>query len=331
MTLTTTLPDWHPGFRVGEYCAPRYSTIGVKANRYLNTPGVCGEVILASSKAVYIATDSWNIFAVCPLGQQPHPRSLLTGLDLSLLQVGLRIWVQDGSLHFSNGVELDLRDSQVWKITPPSVSDAVSLPTLRDRYQALVRAAQEMHQRETQGRENLGMALALFNLDNNDLENIQLPNCASPLVAAGVKQVRELLPLCRCGNFESALGLSEQLIGLGHGLTPSGDDFVGGLLFMSRHLSAVYPAERWWGMGDTSRLLEQSKILTSDISRALLNDLAEGESHASLHELAEDLLTNSNHFDAAKHVRNVTQIGQSSGWDMLTGMLAGLLPVSQRA
>ena len=60
-------------------------------------------------------------------------------------------------------------------------------------------------------------------------------------------------------------------------------------------------------------------------------DLDEGESHASLNELAKELLTDSSPFDAAKHVRNITQIGQSSGWDMLTGMLAGLLPVIHRA
>ncbi len=330
MTLTNTLPDWRLGLRDNARLAPKVSTIGFDANRYMETSGVSGEVIVASSKAVYIATDDGNIFAVCPLNQQPHPRSLLTDLDLSQLQVGLRIRVQDGSLHFSNGVELDLRDSQVWQTTPPSVSDAVSLPKLRDMCQALMDAAQQMHFRESQDRENLGMALPSFDLDNNAPQETQLPSFTSPLVAAGVKQVRELLPFCGCGNFETVLSLSEQLIGLGHGLTPSGDDFVGGLLFMSRHLNAVYPAERWWGKADTSKLLERSKRLTSDISHALLTDLAEGESHASLNALAKDLLTDSNQFDAAKHVRNITQIGQSSGWDMLTGILAGLLPVIRR-
>ena len=100
---------------------------------------------------------------------------------------------------------------------------------------------------------------------------------------------------------------------------------------MSFHLNTVYPVERWWAKCDTSKLLERSTLLTSDISHALLTDLTEGESHASLNELAKELLTDSNPFDAAKHVRNITQIGQSSGWDILTGMLAGLLPVIHRA
>jgi hypothetical protein len=331
MTLTTKLPGWNPSLRTDVRLAPKVSNIGFKANRYLNTAVVSGEVTVASSRAVYITTDGRNIFAVCPLDQQPHPRSLLTDLDLSHLQFGLRIRVQDGSLNFSNGVELDLRDSQVWQTTPPSASDAVSLPELGDRCQALIQAAQDMHLRESQGQENLGMALPFFSPDTDAPQETQLPNGASPLVTAGVQQVRELLPLCSCGNFETTLGLSEQLIGLGHGLTPSGDDFVGGLLFMSFHLNTVYPVERWWTKGDTSKLLERSKLLTSDISHALLTDLDEGESHASLNELAKELLTDSSPFDAAKHVRNITQIGQSSGWDMLTGMLAGLLPVIHRA
>ena len=197
MTLTTTLPGWDSSLRTDVRLAPKVSKIGFKANRYLNTAVVSGEVIVASSRAVYITTDGGNIFAICPLDQQPHPRSLLTDLDLSHLQFGLRIRVQDGSLNFSNDVELDLRDSQVWQTTPPSVSEAVSLPELGDRCLALIQAAQDMHLRESQGQENLGMALPFFSPDIDAPQETQLPNGASPLVTAGVQQVRELLPLLR--------------------------------------------------------------------------------------------------------------------------------------
>ncbi|MBC8280464.1 MAG: DUF2877 domain-containing protein, partial [Chloroflexi bacterium] len=63
---------------------------------------------------------------------------------------------------------------------------------------------------------------------------------------------------------------------------------------------------------------------------AILSDLANGQSHESLHDQADDLLYSRLDFDADNHVRRVPQIGQSSGWDILTGMLAGLLPVAYR-
>ena len=98
----------------------------------------------------------------------------------------------------------------------------------------------------------------------------------------------ELAPICRRGDLEPVLKLAERLIGLGPGLTPSGDDFVGGLIFMARHLISAYPRERWWQGGNIGGLLAYSETMTSKISHALLSDLAEGQSHESLHELVED-------------------------------------------
>ena len=99
---------------------------------------------------------------------------------------------------------------------------------------------------------------------------------------------------------------------------------------MVRYLNAAYPQERWWQGGNIGGLLAHSETMTSRISHALLSDLAEGQSHESLHDLAEELVVDDEKLDAASHVRRVTEIGQSSGWDILTGMLAGLLPVIYR-
>jgi hypothetical protein len=124
--------------------------------------------------------------------------------------------------------------------------------------------------------------------------------------------------------------MSEGLIGLGHGLTPSGDDFVGGLVFMYRQIEAVYPTLSLWKGGDVPAVLKSSERMTSRVSHTLLADLAEGQSHAPLHDLVNDLFSDNGRFAAADHVRSVSSIGHSSGWDMLTGMLVGFLPVISR-
>lgn len=67
--------------------------------------------------------------------------------------------------------------------------------------------------------------------------------------------------------------------------------------------------------------------MTSRISHALLTDLAEGQSHDSLHDLVDSLFSDAGEFSPSEHVRRVAEIGHSSGW----GMLAGLLPVIYRA
>lgn len=311
---------------VGRGARASVRQIGLKAHRYLTSPGFSGRVIAAGSRAVYIATDSGELLAACPMDQQPHPRSFLTDLDLSALREGLVTWTENNELHFSNEVSIEFGGSQIWH--RPSVVPQCAAPwrVMRSRGKDLLEAAQKVHNGE-----NLGLVLSAFvpgshapTLTGNR-ENI------SPLIIYGVERMHELLPVCRLGDLKSVLRLSEQLIGLGPGLTPSGDDFVGGLLFMVRKLNAAYPQDGYWREGNVQGLLARSKTMTSHISHALLTDLSEGQSHESLHKLAEGLVDDVEDFDAEIHVRRVTQIGQSSGWDILTGMLAGLLPVIHRA
>lgn len=301
---------------------PTIKLIGAKANRYLSAPGFSGQVIAAGTQSAYIATDNGNILAACPMDQQPHPRSFLTDLDFSTIHVGLRTSVEGAELRFSNGIALDLSDRQVWNRQPPVASRAPPPQTLLSRCEELFLTALNIHEGE-----NLGLALPILMMDGDAADSGNLRNSTSPLIDAGIEQVRRLLPLCRRGNLQSVLQLADQLIGLGPGLTPSGDDFIGGLIFMSFHLNATYPAERWWGSGDIGGLLARSELMTTQISHVLLTDLAEGQSHASLHDLTDALLTDSEGFVASRHVGHVTAIGHGSGWDMLTGMLAGLLPV----
>lgn len=317
MTMTATSKITDMGTR------PSVQQIGFKARRYLTAPGFSGRVIAAGSRAVYINTDDGDLLAACSMDQQPHPRSFLTDLDLSSLHEGLRTWYEDDELRFGNGVSLRLSGSQVWyrpSAVPPCVAPRL---VLLSRCNNLLQVAKDTHRGE-----NLGLALSSFPCGGHALA---LAGNVSPLIISGTETVHEMLPVCRLGDLEPVLKDSERLIGLGPGLTPSGDDFVGGLVFMARHLNAAYPQERWWKGGNIGGFLARSEAMTSRISHALLSDLAEGQSHESLHDLAEELVADNEKFDAEYHVRRVTEIGHSSGWDMLTGMLAGLLPVFHRA
>ncbi len=135
-----------------------------------------------------------------------------------------------------------------------------------------------------------------------------------------------------------------RLLGLGPGLTPSGDDVLGGALFALAHggdvrLKAALPGIR-------SALLacatHPEHPATNPISAALLGDLMAGCSHRALHALLDTwheaaapdawqgLATTpgdrtANAVQAVQAVQAVLSIGASSGADMLTGVLMGLL------
>ena len=68
--------------------------------------------------------------------------------------------------------------------------------------------------------------------------------------------------------------------------------------------------------------------MTNSISHALLSDFAMGQGYEAMHDLMDGMLTGDANFDAETHVIRVTSMGSSSGWDMLTGLLTGMLFIS---
>lgn len=127
-----------------------------------------------------------------------------------------------------------------------------------------------------------------------------------------------------CNDPKGFVTVATRLLGLGGGLTPSGDDYVGGALFALRQVHANDPG--WAAAAATLRALATTR--THAISAALLADLANGESFAPLHELLNAAIADAPARVLAAHARAVAAIGHSSGWDMLTGIFAatGALP-----
>jgi len=120
-------------------------------------------------------------------------------------------------------------------------------------------------------------------------------------------------------------GESEQLVGLGPGLTPSGDDYLGGLLFTAHHLKTAYPTEFSWGAGPVLDLLHQARPLTNRISHTILSDLTHGHGPEPLHDLVRLLLQAEPTERLLRSVYRLARIGHTSGWDMLSGALTGML------
>jgi hypothetical protein len=102
---------------------------------------------------------------------------------------------------------------------------------------------------------------------------------------------------------------AEQLIGLGPGLTPSGDDYFGGMLVALRLTGRGVQADGLWRW-----LQPRLKERTSAISAAHLAAAAAGEAHEALHEVLNGSLD----------LEKLDAVGHCSGWDSLAGAVAVL-------
>lgn len=107
---------------------------------------------------------------------------------------------------------------------------------------------------------------------------------------------------------------AERLIGLGSGLTPAGDDLIGGATIALRAIGKNAMADRLgrWALG-------LAKRRTSLISRAHLECAASGEGHEALHLALNALLAGKRNF--AAEIAALKKIGHTSGMDALAGAL----------
>ena len=103
------------------------------------------------------------------------------------------------------------------------------------------------------------------------------------------------------------------LVGLGPGLTPSGDDLLGGVLVALHLLGRPDPAAALWH--GISGAIETG---TNAISRAHLAAAARGFGGAALHAILNDLLTGETAALPAR-LATIDGIGHCSGWDALAG------------
>ncbi|GBU09618.1 hypothetical protein AwWohl_07560 [Gammaproteobacteria bacterium] len=107
-----------------------------------------------------------------------------------------------------------------------------------------------------------------------------------------------------------------KMLGLGIGLTPSGDDFLIGL-YAATCIKKSLPI-------DMQLLLKKSAAATTSISQHFLQSAAHGFFSESL--LAFNQLDlNSNEEQIKKSLENVLQKGASSGLDTMLGYMSGLI------
>ena len=102
---------------------------------------------------------------------------------------------------------------------------------------------------------------------------------------------------------------AQSLVGLGPGLTPSGDDYLGGMMVALHAVARDARAAALWRW-----LQPRLAGRTSAISAAHLAAAAEGEAHEVLHRVLQN--------DAAPSL--LDSVGHCSGWDALAGAAAVL-------
>ncbi|MCW2912313.1 MAG: hypothetical protein JWN52_381 [Actinomycetia bacterium] len=140
---------------------------------------------------------------------------------------------------------------------------------------------------------------------------------------AGHPGPRRLADRCAAGDLAHAVDAAERIVGLGPGLTPSGDDVLAGLLISLRLLGgAVHGGETaiWLADWIGAAVTADADTRTTALAATLLHCAARGQAGA---EVAAVLRALAGQEHLAPAVRRLLGAGHTSGADLIWGVLAG--------
>lgn len=228
--------------------------------------------------------------------------------DLSLLSltVGLRAASRGGILRFaSSPLTVDLRSAPVWKCRVSELNADMRLPSAQKAWSAVW----SLLNREQKFRNAEIIADDLFQ-----------SNVGSPLCQRISKPIIQLITSTAQFDIGSSVQAAEEMIGLGPGVTPSGDDiligFLAGLWSIAGQNQLLLAFIYSFG-GALMQITEQ----TNEISRTYLYHATQGQFSSSLANLAEAIAWGR---DVEHATQEAARIGHSSGTDSITGLLIGL-------
>ena len=275
-----------------------------------------GTVIAVFRRSFYIRFGD-EMVCVGPPGLGKGPLNVLADVpaDLEWPAVGLapkQNASRSGSvLRVGDNLRFDFSGAEVWL---PPVAPGFSSNDLQSGLRLLADSAR----RRAPG----GLGAVLATLDAPSL----WPDAKDdPLLQAALWPVAAIwhwLGTALAGSAEPPPSV-ESLVALGPGLTPSGDDFLCGMM----------TALNYFGHSDIAARLAASALPvaareTSLISAAYLRCAAQGEASAVLFDALESVLAGGRNLEA--RLDAVHAVGHTSGWDSLVGAASVCAALAQQ-
>ncbi len=297
--------------------------IGATAQAWLARGDRSGRVLAVVSEAAYLIGSDDTVLWLAQEKAPLHPRALRGTYDLRALRAGMLFKQRGAYVQFTraSGEGLPVgavswADASLWQ---PAAIVPAPRAAVRTRWGQLMEALAAPSEGDS-----FGLLLPLLREIAASGEATP-PAPAGPFVSAAAPAFVEVARACRDRAPERILAAGRALVGLGPGLTPSGDDFMGGLLFVVRQRSAALSERYGRESAELEEWLAWARPRTNTISHAILADHAAGQSAEPMHSLVGALLSDRPLEEILTAVRAVLAIGSTSGWDMLMGVLAGML------
>ena len=205
---------------------------------------------------------------------------------------------------------IDLRGARRWKCDLPSLRADLTNPSVETAWRSVWHV---LNARQIESSAEI-VAENLFRSDAN-------LRAGAPRKAG--EAMRGLLDATQRFDLTVASSLNE-LIGLGSGLTPSGDDLLVGYL-AGLWCTVLDKSERIQFVSKLGKEVVRLSPQTTDISRTYLFHASRGQVSSRLADLAGAICRGENSDRLLTAVESAMQVGHTSGMDAVAGLLIGLV------
>jgi hypothetical protein len=294
--------------------------IGQTAKQLILKSELKGKVLAVFSNTIFLVCDSGEVIWIVTEPSFMHMRCIYLSEGLPEINAETSFSISGNSLEFEQDQFVLFGQAGTWEhksIEPASISP---LSRLKENYQQLSNNILGLSNFK-----GFGHFLLLINRWSKNMTNQLDFESNNPILINAWQMMPGLWDACLNFNLDGMIENGEKLIGLGPGLTPSGDDFLGGLFFSLDQLRKSYPDQIQYNSEHFSEFIEKVKKQTNLISYTLFKDLFLGNAVEPLHQFMDALLTGQPTENMIFYLRKLIQIGYSTGWDQITGVLCGLL------
>lgn len=302
-------------------CRHHALEIGEAARALLGTRGRRWTVLASVEGATYLGSERRDVVWLAWDRRALHRRAVLVdGPRFTLAGEPSRCRLSDDTLFVGEDVEVDLAGAALWR--PPAI--VVRSGSVARQAASLSEAVLRASGRSG---DHPGLLSHVAHAAASRRKRFRSPGL--PDDGAVYEAITLLASARRGSSLVAALDRARSLVGLGAGLTPSGDDLLGGYLYALRTLDRQAGSALDVPWSRVEEWVAGVEPLTNDISFALLADHAAGEAGEPLTRLLRSASMGSSAQRLREAVIGVARVGHFSGWDLLAGVCCAGLRVAR--